>query len=448
MAERKTSNDKRMLSLAFFQARKQSHDTENLSSKLLLGATVIALLWANSPWAQVYETLWGTHIGIHIGSFVMEHSLADWINDGLMFLFFMVVGLEIKRELLVGELRSVKKAMLPLVGAFGGMVFPAGIYLLINHSGASHGWGIPVATDIAFALGALMILGNRVPVALKVFLLALAIFDDLGAILVIALFYSTELSFKALLIGAVIVAALLFINHRGLRRLPIYMVLGFCLWMAFMASGVHATIAGVILAFTIPAKPALNVHSFIKESRKIWRSFPDEEFEIMSVNDSQRQAVKEMKNAATNIQSPLRRLEDVLHPWTSLFIIPLFALANAGVNITSGGFGFNIIDHVTIGVWFGLMIGKPIGITLACIVACKIGIASLPTGTNFKGMFCLACLGGIGFTMSLFVTNLAFAEAALIHQAKLGILLGSISSLIVGVAMLSSYYRKTDEVKA
>jgi NhaA family Na+:H+ antiporter len=434
---------------AFAQARELFLSGENLSGKLLLTATVIALMWANSPWASSYAALWNMEIGIVLGErFAYSRSLAHWINDGLMFLFFLVIGLEIKREMLVGELRSVKKTLLPLFGAAGGMMAPALIYLFFNHGGAVTGWGIPVATDIAFAVGALMVLGSRVPAGLKIFLLALAIFDDMGAILVIALFYSSELSFQALLIAALILGALICINRRGIRRLPLYMILGFFLWTAFMASGIHPTIAGVILAFTIPAKPTYTVRNFVEESRQIWSQFPQEEFEIMSVNDDQRRAVKDMRAAAANLQSPLRRLEDILQPWSSLVILPVFALANAGVNVVSGGYGFNLAHPVTLGVALGLIIGKPIGITMLSFVACKLGLANLPAGTNFKALLCLGCLGGIGFTMSLFVTGLAFTEAILTHQAKLGILLGSISAAVLGVAALSLYYRHPAAVQA
>lgn len=426
---------------AFARAQEQFIDVEGLGSKLLLSATVIALIWANSPWAALYDVLWSTEIGVLIGGVEISHSLAAWINDGLMFLFFVVVGLEIKREMLVGELRSIKKAMLPLFGAAGGMLAPALIYTFFNHAGAANGWGIPVATDIAFALGALMVVGSRVPSGLKIFLLALAIFDDMGAILVIALFYSSTLNFKALLLAALIVGALLLINKFGVKRLSFYMLMGFFLWLAFMASGIHPTIAGVILAFTIPARPTYKVQNFVDASNQIWGDFPQEDFEIMSINDDQRQAVKNIKLAATRLQSPLRQLEDILHPWSSLFILPVFALANAGVNIVSGGHGLNMLHPVTLGVALGLIIGKPIGIVLASFLACTLRLANLPTGTNYKGLLCLACLGGVGFTMSLFVTNLAFTDLLLTHQAKLGILLGSITSAILGIILLSLYYK-------
>lgn len=431
-------DDMRLFNRALINAKQRFMNIDKMGSRLLLLSTAVALIWANSPWHESYTDLWATNITFNVGSFYLSNSLAHWINDGLMFFFFLLVGLEVKREVLVGELRHIKKAALPLVAALGGMLVPGGIYIALNFGKPGfHGWGIPMATDIAFAVGCMMILGDRVPNALKIFLMALAIFDDIGAIIVIALFYSTELSAFALLMAAIILALLIAFNRLGVRNLSLYMFLGFFLWLFFLQSGIHATIAGVLLAFTIPGSPRYTVSKFVEESRAIWARFVGKEYEIMPVDTQEMKAVEDMKAAVLQVQSPMRRLEDTLSPWSALFIIPVFALANAGVNVVSSSYGLHMNHSVTIGIIGGLFLGKPIGITLFSWLAVKLKLANFPGNTSIKGIASISILGGIGFTMSLFIINLAFTDPFLTHQAKLGILAGSFSAAIIGILFLS-----------
>jgi NhaA family Na+:H+ antiporter len=354
---------------------------EAASGIVLFACAVVALVWANSPIRESYVAL--RH------SAVAGMSLHRWINDGLMAIFFLVVGLEIKREIIQGKLSSRRKASLPISAALGGMLVPALIYALNNRgtSGAP-GWGIPMATDIAFAIGVLTLLGNRVPAPLKVFLMALAIVDDIGAVLVIALFYTAKLSWTSLAVGAGILGALLILNRMGVLKAWFYLVAGALVWLAFLKSGVHATIAGVLLAFVIP------LHTGIK-------------------------------------------LEHALHPWVSFGIMPLFALANAGVSLSGG----TLTHPVSLGIIAGLVIGKQVGVTLFSWMAIQLRIAVLPEGVRWGQLYGIGWLGGIGFTMSLFIANLAFDEARLIDVAKLGILFASLISGATGSLILFSRRR-------
>ncbi len=408
-----------------------------LGGTLLLLATIVALFWANSPWAASYFHLWNTNIEISVGNFKLAESLGLWINDGLMVIFFFVVGLEIKREFLVGELSTAQKATLPIIAALGGMIVPAAIYTAFNFGGdGAHGWGIPMATDIAFALGCVIALGRLIPLSLKVFLLALAIVDDLGAILVIALFYTDHISLISLTIGIIILSVSWLLNIRGVRRTFPYALLGIALWLAFLLSGIHATIAGVLLAFTIPARARYHPDQFVGETSSLLMNFPERDFNIMVVDETQKQILKELKCAVDNVNTPLQKLEDALYPFVSYFIIPVFALANAGVSFVGGGEEVGFINPVTMGVVLGLVLGKQIGITLFSWLAVRAGIAVLGEEVRWSQLWGIAGLAGIGFTMSLFITNLAFTDPLLTYQAKTGILSASVIAAIGGTIIL------------
>ncbi|NLT20915.1 MAG: Na+/H+ antiporter NhaA [Syntrophomonadaceae bacterium] len=406
-------------------------------SILLLLATICALVWANSPYVSSYYHLWNIDIVFGIGNYQLTDTLGHWINDGLMVIFFFVIGLEIKREFLVGELSTAQKAIMPIVAALGGMVAPALIYIVFNTGGiGADGWGIPMATDIAFALGCVMALGRLVPLSLKVFLLALAIVDDLGAILIIAFFYTEELSLISLFAGIIILSVSWLLNRIGVRHTYPYAILGILLWLAFLQSGIHATIAGVLLALTIPAKSHYDKNRFKDETSSLLMSFPEKDFNIMLVDETQKQIVNQLKCAVDNIQTPLQKLEDALYPFVSYFVIPLFALANAGISFSTGGAGVGFFNSITIGVAMGLFLGKPLGITLFSWIAVKAGIAMLPEEVRWSQIWGIAYLAGIGFTMSLFITNLAFGDPLLLYQAKIGILVASLFSAIMGIIIL------------
>jgi NhaA family Na+:H+ antiporter len=407
---------------------------------LLMVCTVAALVWANSPWAASYYALWHTELSAGLGAWSIAKPLHMWINDGLMAIFFFAVGLEIKREILVGELATVKKAMLPIAAAFGGMVVPAVIYYALNAGKpGANGWGIPMATDIAFALGVLALLGDRVCLSVKVFLTALAIVDDIGAVLVIALFYTTGLSFTALGAGAVFLAALIIANRSGVHNPLVYTVLGFGLWAAFVKSGIHPTVAGVIIAMTIPARQQISDADFLTRSRNILDAFREvsEQGGRMIASETQRRAAASLNRASQFVQTPLQRMEHELHPWVTFLIIPLFALANAGVNISSG-LSEALSDRVSLGIIAGLVVGKQIGITLFAWLAVKTRLAALPGDLAWKSIYAAGWLGGIGFTMSLFITNLAFDEASFLTASKVGILTASLIAGAVGWTIFRS----------
>jgi Na+:H+ antiporter, NhaA family len=369
------------------------------------------------------------------GAWRLAYPLHYWINDGLMVVFFFLVGLEIKREVLVGELASPRKAALPIAGALGGMLVPAAIYTAFNGGGlGERGWGIPMATDIAFALGVRALLGKHTPVALKVFLAALAIADDMGAVLVIAVFYTDELNLWALALGGVGLLLMSLANRLGVRRPTAYVMLGILVWLAFLKSGVHATVAGVLAAMTIPARTRIDTGEFLNRGRRILDEFDragDEGPGILT-NHGQQAAMLELERATEAAQSPLLRIEHALQPWVAFAIIPVFALANAGVEL-HGGMLAELGSPVTLGVLLGLLIGKPVGITLFAWLATRLNVAALPENTSWKALHAVAWLGGIGFTMSLFVTNLAFpGDETLVNSAKLGIFSASILAALMG----------------
>jgi Na+:H+ antiporter, NhaA family len=413
----------------------QRHSSSGL---LLLASTSVALLLANSPWAGVYDRFWGFPIGIAIGEFHLSFSLHHWINDGLMAVFFLLVGLEIKREALVGELASVKRATLPIAAAVGGMLVPASIYAAINHGGpGAHGWGVPMATDIAFALAVLAVLGDRVPLGIKVFLTALAIVDDIGAVLVIAIFYTGQVSVPALVAGAGFLALAVLANLGGVRRATVYLAIGVGLWIAVLASGIHATVAGVLLAMVIPARTRIDTREYVVQGHAILNEFErcDGEGENVMTNATQQAAIMAMQRASEAAQAPLQALEHRLHPWVAFGIVPLFALANAGVHL--GGDGGGVLNPVTLGVMGGLVLGKPLGIVLFAWFAVRFGLANLPAGVRWGHVHGVAWLGGIGFTMALFVGGLAFGgDAALLNLAKVGVLSASLVAGTVGTLLL------------
>jgi NhaA family Na+:H+ antiporter len=413
--------------------------SEVSGSIILLACTLVALIWANSPWAEAYSHILHTKIGISWGGATYALSVHYWINDGLMVIFFFVVGLEIKRELLVGRLSSMKKAALPVMAAVGGMVCPAMIYAILNIGGdGARGWGVPMATDIAFSLGMLAVLGKRVPMAVKVFLTAAAIADDLGAVVVIALFYTETIRFAWLLI-ALAILALLYLVARVLRirRLGILLPLIIGVWLTVFASGIHATVAGILVALLVPIKPMAEPRSLLDliEEKLRWLKGTDVTAHSMIFEQEQLEAVIELEEFARQMQPAGLRLEHYWHPIQAFFILPLFALANAGVRLDQGIFQA-IVSPVGLGVILGLFVGKQVGFMLFSWLAIRSGKAELPDGVTWNQLWGVSCLAGIGFTMSLFVTELAFKSEALIANAKVGILLASIGSAVAGYFVL------------
>lgn len=412
---------------------------ESAAGILLIITTAIALYWSNSPWAASYFSLWETPLSIGFGDFVIKKSLLIWINDGLMAMFFFVVGLEIKREIIVGELSSFRLAALPIAAALGGIIVPAGIYAVLNLGGdGAHGWGIPMATDIAFALGILTLFGKRVPAALKIFLAALAIVDDLGAVLVIAFFYTSKISLISLGIGAIFLVTLITINRLGVRNSLVYAIFGIGgLWLAFLLSGVHPTIAGVLAALCIPAKTKIDTKKFIAESVENIEFFKNsgEISESVLTNQERQAALLKHKLLYDNASTPLQRLEKALHPWVIYFVMPIFALANAGVTLSSSIHEI-VTTPVGLGIILGLVLGKQLGITAGAWLAVKANIASLPKNVSWSSLYGVSCLGGIGFTMSLFIASLAFKSEQLLSSAKIAILCGSLISALIGCLVL------------
>jgi NhaA family Na+:H+ antiporter len=412
--------------------------TGSLGGIVLLGCTIAALGWANSPWRDGYLALWAAPIDIGPASHPLRLSVRGWINDGLMAVFFLQVGLEMKREFLAGELASARQAILPIAGAVGGMVLPASIYFALNAGGeAARGWGIPMATDIAFALGVLALLGPRLPLGLKVFLVALAIVDDLGAVLVIAGFYTKGIDPHAIAFAGAIMVVLLVLNRTGIRALRWYLALGAVLWIAVHESGVHATIAGVLLALAIPARSRIDADEFSERVSRLIDDFRRGETGDRRVltSTAQQEALNALGIEAAAVIPPLLRLEHLLHGPVSFGIMPLFALANAGVELTTFGNAFS--SPVGWGVALGLLLGKTSGITLFAWMAVRAGVAILPTGVGWRLLYAASWLGGIGFTMAIFVAGLAFTDVRLIETAKAGVLAASACAGIVGYVLLS-----------
>lgn len=416
---------------------------EAASSLLLAAAALVALAWANFPVFASYHHLWHTEIEIRFGAASMSKSLLHWINDGFMALFFFTVGLEIKRELLVGELSSPRKALFPVIAAAGGMLVPGLIFFLINRNTPSAGgWAIPMATDITFAMGAIAIFGKTLPMGLRVFLAAFAIADDLGAVLVIALFYTSDIVFSNIAICGLLVLILATVNFLWIRWTGVYAVLGLLIWAAVLGSGLHPTVAGIIVSFFIPARGKYDTDLFLQRVREKLDAFECSEqscgFSIL-LNQDHLNAVQGLEHDCHDVETPLQRMLHALHPWVAFLILPIFALSNAG--LTFHGFNFqDAFSHpVSLGILFGLCFGKPIGITLFSYLSVKTGIAALPQGIRWPHIFGASMFGGIGFTMSLFVTGLSFNAPDLIDYSKFSILFGSIVSATVGILFLTGY---------
>ena len=418
--------------------------SEVTASVLLLACTIAALAWANSPWAESYFRLGHTELGFKIGEAQRTLSLHDWINDFLMAIFFFVVGLEIKREMVVGALSTFKTAVLPVAAALGGMIAPAVIYFTLNPRGeASHGWGVPMATDIAFALGVLALFGKRVPVGLKVFLTALAIADDLGAVLVIAIFYTSYLDFTELIAAVSFLFLIVLSSRIGIRNPVIYLILALVVWVDVFASGIHATVAGVLLAMLMPVRAPRDPEHFFAEVKSRFEALRASQLtqDSMIHDRTQLDAISNLRRAAQEMQPPGLILEELLHPFVVFCILPLFAFFNAGVRI-DGGVANTLLEPVGLGVMLGLVLGKQIGIMLFSWLAVRSGKAALPGGVGWGELYGAACLGGIGFTMSLFISELAFATPGLVAEAKIGILAASVLAAVWGSIVLSLSLRR------
>lgn len=406
---------------------------EASSGILLMVMAMLALVLANTALSETYFSTLEIPLTVGFGDFMIQKPMLLWINDGLMAIFFFLVGLEIKREVLVGELSSPKQAMLPIMAAIGGMLIPAGAYVLvIGETPFVSGWGIPMATDIAFALGILALLGTRAPVALKIFLTALAIIDDLGAVLVIAIFYTSKINLVALFVGFGTLALLVFGNKLGIRKTRFYVILGIVLWLAFLKSGVHATIAGVLLALTVPARRRLNEVTFRDKAK----SFLDS-IRVGEVDDRKNQeVVNALEILSKGAATPLARMEHALHGWVAFFIMPIFALANAGVDLREVSILDALAHPVALGIIIGLFVGKQVGVVIFSWLALKFNIAEMPKGVTWKQLYGVAILTGVGFTMSLFIAGLSFADPEVLDRAKTGILAASLLAGVAGYFLL------------
>lgn len=414
---------------------------EASSSVLLLLASVVAIAWANSAFAPLYHELLHTHFTLELGQYHISKSLVHWINDGLMTFFIFVVGLEIKREILVGELSSRKSALLPVVAALGGMLIPGAIFLALNYgTPTARGWGIPMATDIAFALGAIAVFGRKLPVGLRVFLSAFAIADDLGAVIIIAVFYTKEIVWSYLIVCIFFVVGLAIANLLWIRWTLLYALLGLGIWVAVLGSGVHPTVAGFVVAMFIPARGKYDTDIFVKKVKEIMDDFHCEEqscgYSIL-LNRGHLDAVHSLELACHDVQTPLQRLEHSMHVWIAFGLLPVFAFANAGLSLEGISLASIVNQPLTLGIALGLFLGKPLGITLFSLLAVKTNIAVLPAGVRWSHIFGAGMLGGIGFTMSLFVSGLSFTSPELLNYSKLGILLGSILAAGSGLLFLT-----------
>ncbi len=409
---------------------------ESLSGVLLFAATIIAVVWANSPFGDSYQAVWGYELGVKMTNFELVKPVILWINDGLMALFFFLIGLEIKRELSVGELNAPKKAIFPLFAAIGGIAFPALVFVLSNNDPeALAGWAIPMATDIAFSLAIMKLLGDRVPLNLKVFLTAFAIVDDLGAVLIIALFYSSGIKWMLILIAFAILGVLFLLTMRGLYSKYLLVVLGVVVWLLFLKAGIHPTIAGVLLAFTVPIHRKVKIPEFMEALDELQEKIikaPRQENGLLS--KAQIEHIDNLDEWTTEVQSPLQRMEHKLHDWVAYVIMPVFALSNAGVTVsTDTALNMNLI----LGIALALIVGKAVGIFLMSNLALRLGISKLPDGVSRMQILGVSSLAGVGFTMSIFIANLAFKDnPALLDSAKVGILIGSLIAGLTGFLIL------------
>ncbi|MGB1269684.1 MAG: Na+/H+ antiporter NhaA [Flavobacteriaceae bacterium] len=411
--------------------------TESLGGMLLFGATIIALIWANSSYGEHYANLLQQNIGISFQNFELKKPLILWINDGLMAIFFFLIGLELKRELLIGEINTVKKAAFPFVAALGGVVIPIVLYLILNQNpDTAKGWGIPMATDIAFALAILSTLGKRVPLSLKIFLTAFAIIDDIAAVLVIAIFYSASINWLFILYGLIIIGFLAVLYNKKKYSFSIGIVLAIIVWFLYLKSGVHPTIAGVLLAFTIPIKRRINSKLFSSHlssiSNKILKVSDNDENHLLTKKELK--CIDNLDDLTFEVRSPLQHLENKLHSLVAYFILPIFAFANAGVVISLNyDFDFSLMLNIAI----SLFVGKFIGVALFSYFGIKLKIAELPKGVTFKQILGISAIAGVGFTMSIFIDNLAFqGDLISINSVKVGVIIGSLISGIVGYTIL------------
>jgi Na+:H+ antiporter, NhaA family len=424
----------------FFQPLNRFIAHESTAGLLLFVSALIALVWANSPFSATYFHLWEYEFAVRLAGYTVANSLHHWINDGLMAMFFFVIGLELKREIMAGELSAPRQAILPLAAAVGGMLVPTLIFVALNPGPPNvTGWGIPMATDIAFVLGILALLGNRVPVSLKIFLTALAIVDDLGAVLVIAVFYTSEISLMNLGAGGVFLAILLLANYLGIRNTVFYGLVGIGgLWLAFLLSGVHATIAGVLAALSIPARSKIDERGFTQRLRYYLHEFEHiEPNDVTLLEPAQMHVLDQIKRLIRAADTPLQRLEHALYPLVSFVVMPVFALANAGISFTT--ISAEALFHpVSVGIFLGLLLGKFGGVVGACWIMIRLGWASLPSDVQWKQMYGLGVLAGMGFTMSLFITTLAYESADLILHAKMGILVASLLAGVMGYVLLKT----------
>ena len=420
-----------------------------VASILLFLTAILAAIVANSSLAPVYQSFLSQELHLRIGDFnLLSHgghnlTMIEFINDCLMTIFFLAVGLEIKRELLVGELSSFRKAILPFIAACGGMILPVMVYFLLVTPGTpeTQGMAIPMATDIAFSLGVLSLLGKRVPLSLKIFLTAFAVVDDIGGILVIAIFYSSEVAYGYLIIAAILYAFLYYMGKFGMTQKIFFLFFGIIIWYLFLQSGIHSTISGVILAFVIPARPRLDAGKYIRRIRAIVSSFPMVQSDNIVLTNEQIATLKQVERASDRVISPLQSLEDNLHGVVNFIILPLFAFANAGVVLGGGG---EVIGNVGLAVGLGLRLGKFLGIYLFTWLTIKSGLARMPEGMNWKNIAGVSLLGGVGFTVSLFIANLSFSGdyPELLNQAKFGVLCGTIIAGILGYVVLNQVLPK------
>ncbi|MDQ3051384.1 MAG: Na+/H+ antiporter NhaA [Bacteroidota bacterium] len=410
------------------------------SGIILFSAAIVAMIISNSPWSEAFHHFWETEFGFGFNGGYLTKSLHHWINDGLMAVFFFVVGLELKREIIAGELNEIRKAILPVAGAIGGMVVPALIYLAFNNSGdAADGWGIPMATDIAFALGVVYLLGDKVPLALKIFLTALAIADDIGAVLVIAFFYTSSIDLTSLISGGIFLVILVVANLIGVRNTLFYAIVGIGgLWLAFLLSGVHATIAAVLAAFTIPANVKISEAGFIANIENLIAKFKKADpNNVPTVTPEQHDILQEIRDISREALTPLQRLEHTFHPLVAFIIMPIFALSNAGI-VLPDNLVEVLMSPVTIGVFLGLIVGKVVGVAGMVFWFTRMKWAQLPPGVNNRHILGASFLAGVGFTMSLFISGLAFENEVLMLQAKFGILLASLLASIIGFLLLKN----------
>lgn len=422
--------------------------TESLAGMLLFSATIIALIWANSSYGASYESIWQYKIGISFQDFELKKPLILWINDGLMAIFFFLIGLELKRELIIGEINTLKKAAFPFIAALGGVLIPIGLYLFLNQNPETEkGWGIPMATDIAFALAILSTLGKRVPLSLKIFLTAFAIIDDIAAVLVIAAFYSVDINWLYILYGTLLIAILSFLYYKRKYSLEIGLIFAVVIWFLFLKSGIHPTIAGVLLAFTIPIKRRINIKSFSEKissiSNSIIKVSDDDKRHLLTKEEIRH--IENLDDLTFEVRSPLQHLEYKLHSWIAYFILPIFAFANAGVVIsTNYEFNFSLMTTITI----SLFVGKFVGVALFSYLGIKLKLTELPSGVKFKQILGISAISGVGFTMSIFIGNLAFeGDLTSINSGKVGIIIGSIISGILGYFILRLTSKKEPKNK-